>query len=72
MIKATKHLFNALSNVTESLEIYSSVLPTHATQVANHAQAAMELSRLQASDRLQQARAAYAAKQEQQTNVIDV
>ena len=72
MIKAAKHLFNAISNTTEALEIYSSVLPTHATQVSNHATASMELSRLQASDRLQQARAAYAARQQQQDNVIDV
>ena len=72
MIKATRHLFNAIANVTEAVEIYSSVLPTHATQVANHSRQAMELSKLQASDRLQQARAAYAARQEQQTNVIDV
>ena len=61
MIKATKHLFNAVSNVTQALEIYSSVLPTHATQVAQHAQSAMELNTLQADDRLRAARAAYAA-----------
>ena len=70
MIKATKHLFNAVSNVTHAMEIYSSVLPTHATQVAQHAQAAMELSKLQADDRLRAARAAYAMQTHQDT-VID-